>query len=325
MAGAGGSGSEDRPKKLGIWLPYRASMTSVTYDSPGVLLKQVRDSIVDELEESPDVEVIEFKEFRHGMISCGEAIIDGSRVGKLDAFVWFGEIGRDYRMGYNAELLRAIARDGPVMNSIGGYQIAMDKFLTSSFLAKNGIPVPRFLLVTSDNAEGSIPEIERWGGSVLLKPRLGSYGIGIVKIDRAKDIVDALDYMPSGTHYVEQMVPNEPGEWIGINIIGGEHAYSYRKGPESFHDGWKVMDRRRIGGKMMLAHPNREQLAIAKRIAGLLDMSWVGVDIITDSSGNPFVIDVNAFPGLYPEMFDSAGIDGARMIADAVLSKLGVQ
>ena len=310
-------------KRVGLWLPFRKSMTSVTYETPGALVEEVRNGFVSCLQSNPDIEIVEIGDFRKGLISSGKPVF-AERLEKLDAFVWFGEIGRDFRREYNLELLKAISREATVINSASGYEVAMDKYLTSAFLAKNGIAVPKFLLVNADNAEYGVREIERWGGPVLLKPRLGSYGIGIMKIDRPKDLTDALDYMPAGTHYIEQLIPNDPAQWIGINILGGEHAYSYRKGPESFHDGWKVMDRKRIGGKMILAKPTELQLSIAKKIASLLDMAWVGVDIITDGAGNPHVVDVNAFPGLYPEMFSQAGVDGPRMMAKAVFSKIGV-
>jgi glutathione synthase/RimK-type ligase-like ATP-grasp enzyme len=321
-SGSAGAG-RSAPKRIGFWLPYRRSMTSVTYETPGALVEEVRNAFVSLLKGNPGVETVEFADFRKGVIDSGRPVM-AERQEKLDAFVWFGEIGRDSRREYNLELLKAIGREATVINSAFGYEVAMDKYLTGTFLASHGLPVPKFMLVNSDNAECGVREIGGWGGSVLLKPRLGSYGIGIMKIDRPADLTDALDYMPAGTHYVEQLVPNDPAQWIGINVIGGEHAYSYRKGPESFHDGWKVMDRKRIGGKMLLARPTAQQLSIAKKIASLLDMAWVGVDIITDSSGNPYVVDVNAFPGLYPEMFSEAGVDGPAMMAKAVFSKLGV-
>lgn len=311
-------------KRVGLWLPFRKSMTSVTYETPGALLEEVRNKFLSCLVSNPDVEIIEIEDFRRGLVNSGRPVIADFRE-KLDAFVWFGEIWSDFRREYNLELLKAIGRETTVINSTFGYEIAMDKYLTSSFLSKHGLPVPKFLLVNADNAEYGVREINKWGGSVLLKPRFGSFGIGIMKIDRPNDLTNALDYMPAETHYLEELIPNDPAQWIGINIIGGEHAYSYKKGPESFHDGWKVMDRKRIGGKMILSKPSEQQLSIKKKIASLLDMAWVGVDIITDNSGNHYVVDVNAFPGLYPEMFSQADVDGPAMMARAVFSKIGVK
>ncbi len=300
-------------------------MTSVTYETPGALVEEVREPFIGYLRQNSRVELIEFKDFRKGLLSCGKLLLDGSPGEGLDAFVWFGEIGRDFRREYNLELLKAIGNSAMVINSPSGYEIAMDKYLTSTFLGKHGIPVPKFMLVNPVNAEDAVGHIKEWGGPVLLKPRLGSYGIGILKLERPTELPDAVDYAPPSTHYVEQLIPNNPAEWIGVNIIGGEHAYSYKKGPESFHGGWKVLDRKRVGGKMILATPTQQQLEIAKKIARLLGMAWVGVDIITDKSGNPYVVDVNAFPGLYPEMFAEAGIDGPKMMANAVFSKLGIE
>ncbi|MFH1222298.1 MAG: ATP-grasp domain-containing protein [Candidatus Micrarchaeota archaeon] len=316
---------EAAKKKVGFWLPSRKTMTSVTYGTPGALVEEIKNNFVAYLRQNPQLELIEFEDFRKGIISCGRPVMGSGLSKPLDAFVWFGEIGRDFRREYNLELLKTIGQSAKIINSTFGYEIAMDKYLTSTFLAKHGIPVPKFMLVNSENAEAAVEHIKGWGGPVLLKPRLGSYGIGIMKIDRLIDLIDAVDYMAPATHYIEQLIPNDPAQWIGINIIGGEHAYSYRKGPESFHDGWKVLDRKRVGGKMILAQPTDQQLAIAIKIAKLLDMAWVGVDIVTDNSGNPYVVDVNAFPGLYPEMFAKAGIDGPKMMAKAVFSKLGIE
>lgn len=298
-------------------------MTGVTYECPGALVKPVRNAFLDYLSANPSINIIKTEDFRKGFVLEGKAIIDGKPIDEIDAFVWFGEIGRDFRREYNLEILKTLEKSMKVMNCTFGYETAMDKYLTSSFLSKNGIPVPKFALVTPENSEQVASEIEGWG-PVLLKPRLGSYGIGIIRVDRPSEIVNVVDYAQPSTHHVEQMIPNDPAQWIGVNVIGGKHAYSYRKGPESFYEGWKVMDRQRIGGKMILTHPSKEQLRIAEKAAKLLKMSWVGIDMVMGRDGKPYVIDVNAFPGLYPEMFEQAGIDGPKMMAEEVFTRLGV-
>ncbi|MEW6721630.1 MAG: hypothetical protein AB1324_00035, partial [Candidatus Micrarchaeota archaeon] len=214
-------------KKASAWLPSRDTMSGVSYDSPGYLLTSLRDAFLARLRERIDVE--ECADFRNWSLESGSV----PEAPDADAFIWFGEIGRDYRREYNLGLLKALSKKTEVINSPPGYETAMDKYLTNTFLAENGLPVPPFALITPENAEG----FRGWGGPLLLKPRLGSYGIGIIRLERASDAVNVVDYCP-GVHYAEKLIPNDPAEWIGVNIIGGEHAYSYRKGPESFHDGW---------------------------------------------------------------------------------------
>ncbi len=309
-------------KKLGLWLPCRREMTSVTYETPGALIEEIKQKFVSYLSQNSSLDLVELDDFRNNLISSGRLTNDLFQ--EMDAFVWFGEIGRDHRGDCNLEMLKALEQKMTVINPTLGYQIAMDKFHTGMFLTKNQIPVPKFMLFTSTTVEDAVKQAERWGGQLLLKPRLGSYGIGIVKVDKPKDLTDIVDYAPTSMHYIEQFIPNDPTQWIGINMIGGKHAYSYRKEADCIHDGWKVMDRKRIGGKMILAQPTERQLAIARKISELLDMTWVGVDLITDRDGNSYVVDVNAFPGLYPEMFKLQGIDGPKMMADAIFAKLGV-
>ncbi|MFH0971702.1 MAG: ATP-grasp domain-containing protein [Candidatus Micrarchaeota archaeon] len=312
---------EGRKLRLGYWLPSRKGMISVSYEQPGALLDEIKNEFINQLKTRADL--VEFNDIRKSAIISGHAIYDGTPVENLDAFIWFGEIGKDARREHNAEILKSIERICPVINPVHGYELAMDKYLTSTILSKNGLNVPKFALVTKDNAEDVSNLVADWG-SLLLKPRLGSYGIGIIKIDNPEDLSDYADYMPSGVHFIEQFIPNDPKDWIGINIIGGKHAYSYSKTSESFKGGWKVQDRASIGGKMVLAEPSELQLEIAVKVSKLLDMSWVGVDIITSKDGTPHVIDVNAFPGLYPEMFLQSRINGPEMMANAVFEKLGV-
>lgn len=310
-------------KKIGFWLPYREEMRSVSYTRPGMLLEPVRRDFLRHLQKHPKAELVEFADVRLASLRKDGAWLGEENLSALDGFVWLGEIGRDWKREYNLEVLKAIERGCPLMNCTFGYQAAMDKLHTSSILASHGVPVPDFIALTRENAEAAVQEAQGWG-SVLLKPRLGSYGIGIIKLDNPADLVDFADYAPAQVHFVERFVPNDPASWIGINVIGGKHAYSYRKGPESFHGGWKVFDRTSTGGKMLLAKPTEKQLGIALQVAKLFKMDWVGVDIITDSAGNHYVIDVNAFPGLYPEMFMQAGVDGTQMMAEAVLARIGV-
>jgi len=317
--------TEKKPLRLGYWLPFRKTMTSVTYETPGALLESIRNPMLAHLKKHPGLELVEYEDFRDWTLSSGDIILEDGSKPELDGFVWFGEIGRDYRRDYHLALMKALQRHGTkVINNPLGYELAMDKYLTSSKVSENGLPTPKFLLIKRHHSEAAIVHLKSWKSSVLLKPRLGSYGIGIIKIDDPEDIVNVLDYCPPDNHYIEQMIPNDPAKWIGVNMIGGKHAYSYRKGPESFFGGWKVMDRKSVGGKMLLAQPSSEQLEIATKIAELFDMAWVGVDMIVDSSGKSYVVDVNAFPGLYPEMFAQAEVDGPKMMADAVLKKLGL-
>jgi|GEM_PF-2413761 len=310
-------------KKIGVWLPFRKGMVSVTYETPGALVEQVRNGFVQALAKHGQADIIEIGDFRRARIESGKPTLEGTNLEELDAFVWFGEIGRDVRREHNLEILRAIEKSATVINCTFGYETAMDKFLTSSFLSEKGVKVPKFMLVGRENSEAAAQVLKSWG-SVLLKPRLGSYGIGIVKLDKPQDIVDFTDYCPSMLHFVEEFVPNDPASWIGVNVIGGKHAYSYRKGKESFHDGWKVFDRKSVGGKMILAKPTERQIEIALKVADMLRMDWVGVDMVTDAQGEHYVIDVNAFPGLYPEMFAQAGVDGPKMMSDAVFARLGI-
>ncbi|MEK6953593.1 MAG: ATP-grasp domain-containing protein [Candidatus Micrarchaeota archaeon] len=298
-------------ESVAYWLPFRESMTSVSADAPGFLLREVRDGLLSELGKLFD-EVIEVGDLRSNILPQDAAI-----AGEYIALAWFGDLGSGHRREYGLEVLRGIEEKCKLFNPSNGYATAMDKYATAKFLKQKKIPSPEYVLFDPSNVEQAAKRMDGWAG-VLLKPRWGGYGIGIVKIDSPADLVDYCDYMPPSIHYAERYILNSPKDWVGINIIGGEYAYAYAKSESSFKGGWKVWDRSRIGGKMLLADPPEEYIGYAEDVAENLRMSWVGVDIITANDGPPYVVDVNAFPGLYPEMYAKAGADVPKMMAEAI-------
>lgn len=309
-------------KKIGLWIPTREQMSEVSYEKPGMMLEEVKREVLENLRKDETLEIVEIKDLREEIIESGEVkneIFEG-----MQSLIWFGEIGRDKKGEYNLEILKTLENKMKVINPTKGYITAMDKYQTGLFLAKNKIQAPKFMLFSKGEDEEAADRMSNWGNAVLLKPRLGSYGVGIIKVEKSNDLLDIVDYVETETHYLEEFIPNDPKKWIGVNIIGGKHAYSYSKEENCFRDGWKVVDRSKVGGKMILAKPTEKQIKIAQEIARKLDLSWVGVDFITDKRGESFVVDVNTFPGLYPQMFDEAKIDGPKMISDAIFSKINV-
>lgn len=307
-------------KRIGVWIPTRTRMSEVSYEKPGMMLEEIKREVIENLRKDETIEIVEIKDLREEIIENGE--IQNEIFDKMQALIWFGEIGRDKKGEYNLEILRALENKMKVINPTKGYLTAMDKYQTGLFLAKNKIRAPKFMLFSKNEVEKAANTMKKWNTPILLKPRLGSYGVGIIKVEKTNDLLDITDYVETETHYVEEFIPNDPAKWIGVNIIGGKHAYSYSKEENCFRDGWKVSDRNKIGGKMILAKPTQDQLKIAQEIAAKMDLSWVGVDFITNGRDESFVVDVNTFPGLYPQMFDEAKVDGPKMITEAIFSKI---
>ncbi len=298
--------------KLGLWLPYREGLTGVSIDRPGMLLKEVRENLVKEIQKDRSIQVTDDLDFRKAIIREGDVYLEELCFSELDAFLWFGEIDR--RIGsYHVEVLEQISKKTRVINDPKALGIGFDKFKSLSLLQENGVKVPPIALLSNDGIDQVGRVLKEWG-EVVVKPRLGCYGIGMVRLSDEQTMVDVLDYSEHKTHYIEKFIPNRMQDWVGVNVINGKIIHGYGKAEKYISD-WKIHDRTRSGGHMMLRTLDKEQRDIALAVGEITGLDMYGVDLIKDKDGQYYVVDVNTFPGLYPEMLEKAENNAYKEIA----------
>lgn len=293
--------------KIGLWLPFREKLSSVSADHPGYLLKEVQEKIVRTLKKDKELEVIENLDFRKAVIKNGSVYLNDFCFDDLDVFLWFGEIGRE-ESAYSVEVLHSISKKCRVINDPVYFEIGLDKFKSLELLRKEGISVPEIMLFSNEGIE-QMKEIFFDWKEVVIKPRTGAYGIGTVKVQDDQTLVDVLDYANKNkVHYVEKFIPNEIDEWMGVNAVNGKIIYGYGKEKSQIKN-WKIQDRNRQGGHMVIKKPNKEQREIALKVGEITGLGIYGVDLIKGIDGKYYVVDVNTFPGLYPELIEKAETD----------------
>lgn len=283
-----------------------------------MLLRAAEREIVEGLRTLPDVDVIEDLDFRRAHIRDGKVMIADMCLSDLDAYFWFGEVTREYD-SFDLHILEAISRTTAAINSGTALRIALDKLLTQLHLHKADVPVPPFLVVSRENVEDVRPIVER--RQYIAKPRLGSFGVGITRVNDHEQLVDLVDYSQSMVHFLEEMIDAGPDGFIGINVIGGRVVAGYSKDASKYR-GWKVFDRQRCGGGMHPKVPTDEQARIALRVAEAIGLDICGVDILTGKDGQHYVIDVNPFPGLYPNLDGMNDLKVADLVVRLIASKL---
>ncbi|MFH0868188.1 MAG: ATP-grasp domain-containing protein [Candidatus Woesearchaeota archaeon] len=305
--------------RIGLWLPYREKLTTVTEERPGYLLKEVRDKIVTSIFKKKNVKIIDDLDFRKAIIKNGSAYLNDFCFDNLDVFFWMGELGRSEKM-YPLEVLRAISKKCRVIHDPKAYEIGLDKFASLEMLRENGINVPEIMLIPQTGIDQAVKVFRKWKEAAI-KPRTGCYGIGAIKVSDEQTFVDAMDYAArNDVHYIEKFVPNDMNKWIGVNVVNGKIIHGYGKEPSQIKN-WKVQDRSRRGGHMIIKVPNNEQRKIALKVGKITGLGIYGADIIRGHDGKYYVVDVNTFPGLYPELLAKAENDLYKEIADYVIGK----
>lgn len=303
---------------VGLWVPTRAGLSSISIEHPGMWMESLKADFLKALKRNADCQVIDDLDFRRAHIRNGEVYFGDVRSADLDVFFWFGELDR-HHASYHIDVLEAIGQTTEVVNGARSLRIALDKLVTQLYLHRHGIPVPEFLAISRENVNDVREIIEH--KPYILKPRLGSFGMGITRVDSFDQLVDIIDYSEQTAHFIEEFIDSPPENFIGINIVGKTVVSSYGKEAGSFR-GWKVFDRERRGGHMLPRAPSPEQERIAFDVARVTGLDIMGVDILQSSTGQNYVVDVNTFPGLYPDLNSQFGYDVAQLCADVVMRKL---
>lgn len=305
--------------KIGLWLPSREKLTRYYLEKPGIFLKEVRDKLVERLEQENGFEFIKGLDFRRAIIKNGEVFLDDFCFSDLDLFFWFGAIDVDLN-SYHIEVLKTIKKKTIVVNDPNALFIGLDKFKSLDKLRDNGITVPDTVLLSDESIEDASNLLDEWG-EALIKPRFGSYGVGMIRVKDKQTLIDTLDYANQNTHYLERFIPNDVNDWCGVNVINKKVIHGYGKKPEAISS-WKIHDRKREGGKMVFKEPDSKQKKIALKVGEVTGLDFFGVDLIKDVNGRYYVVDVNTFPGLYPDIYEQAELDIFDEFVDCIKRKI---
>ena len=194
------------------------------------------------------------------------------------------------------------------VNSLESIEICESKYLTSEVLEADGLPVPRYALITGE--ENLDQALEAVGGNfpVVLKLLSGTQGIGVSIVDSYASLksvyqtiaklapeneiliqekIDA-DYDLRIQIIVKKFDPINPAEDNCV-LLGSMKREAVEK---DFRTNYS------LGGKVSGYEISDEIKDIACKAANAVGCHWCGVDIMIDSKdGKPYILEVNSSPG----------------------------
>ena len=190
------------------------------------------------------------------------------------------------------DVLHALQELGiPVYNNVRAVERSVDKAMTSFLLKRASIPTP-ITWVTEGTAQARAILMRETaaGREVVIKPLFGSQGIGLQRLSAGMDIPEAATY--NNVYYMQSFVARPDANWHDwrVLVIGGKAvAAMIRRGRDWINNVAQGARCEKIQLEESLA-----RLAIdATRAVG---MDYAGVDILKDTSGQPYVIEVNSIP-----------------------------
>ena len=211
-------------------------------------------------------------------------------------------------------LARVQAAGVPVINPPKAIECAVDKFLATARIAEAGLPTPPTAVCeTRDAAMEAFLEL---GGDVLVKPIFGSEGRGILRVSDRE-----IAYRTFGTLqqlgavlYVQRFL-SSPGFDVRVLVLDGRVLGAIERRCRD--------DFRANVAQKAEAQPHRctdQERSYALRAAEAVGCRFAGVDLLYDTAGCLYVIEVNAAPG-WRALQQATGCDVARELIRAVLSR----
>ncbi|MDH5476961.1 MAG: RimK family alpha-L-glutamate ligase [Nitrospinota bacterium] len=207
-------------------------------------------------------------------------------------------------------LRMARALGARIINSPEAIEKTVDKSWTSQILDNAGIPTPR--TVVCERFDDAMEAFQRMG-DVVVKPLIGSCGRGLMRIceiDMAYRVFRTME-MNRFVFYIQEYLECG-GEDIRVFVAGG-HAVAAmrRKG-----SGWKANFH--AGGTVSSHVPSEAQADMAVRACAQLGLDYGGVDLLTSSDGQEYVIEVNGIPG-WKGLQKTTSVDIAERIVGMAL------
>jgi RimK family alpha-L-glutamate ligase len=178
-----------------------------------------------------------------------------------------------------------------VVNRASALEACIDKYLSSARLEAAGLELPT--TVACENAATAARAFDALGGDVVVKPIFGSEGHGLERISSvaaARSHFAALE--EEGRIFYLQRFVAHPGYDYRVFVLGDRARWCMKR--------YAVNDWRTnlaCGGRAEAVSPPAELSTLAVQAAQCLGAEIAGVDLIVDTEGHPWLLEVNAVPG----------------------------
>jgi [lysine-biosynthesis-protein LysW]--L-2-aminoadipate ligase len=193
-----------------------------------------------------------------------------------------------------------------------------DKFITTQLMLQNGVPTTRVMMAFTPAS--ALQAIERLGYPCVLKPIIGSWGRGVVRVndrDAAEAVVslrDELGGYAQHIYYIQELV-KKPGRDIRSFVVGDTVVAAIYRTSEHW------ITNTHLGGKASNCPVTPEIDAISIAAARAVGGGIVAVDLLEDPQRGLLVNEVNhtmEFRNSVP----ATGIDIPGRMVDYVLSRV---
>ena len=220
------------------------------------------------------------------------------------------------RSGYSMPVVKAFLNEVQsfgilILNNSEPVEISSDKYLTAKMLESNGLPQPKFSLITSDDvSKEDTSKLDKKllniykkaddNNKFVCKILNGHGGKGVFKC-RGKNITSILQAIfkisPKTNILVQDLQDIKDGDIrVHVITINGKqeiiNACLRHKGKNDFRTNLSLGNSMEDDYKL-----TKEQETLALKAASISGLTWCGVDILPLTNGNNMIVELNGAPG----------------------------
>lgn len=220
------------------------------------------------------------------------------------------------RSGYSMPVVKAFLKEVEkleilIINDAEPVEISSDKYLTAKMLESNGLPQPKFVLVTSDDvSKEDTSKLDKKlltiykkaddNNKFVCKILNGHGGKGVFKC-RGKNITPILQALfkisPKTNILVQDLQDIKDGDIrVHVITINGKqeivNSILRHKGQHDFRTNLSLGNSMEDDYKL-----TKEQEKLALDAAKISGLTWCGVDILPLQNGSNMIVELNGAPG----------------------------
>lgn len=203
-----------------------------------------------------------------------------------------------------------------IYNNAKAIERTVDKGMTSFLLKQYGIPTPAtWVCEAREEAHTLIQSQLMHHAALVIKPLFGSQGQGVRLIEPGDTYPLPRDMFVDGVYYLQQKIDTGTNNYdYRVFVINHQAVATMQRSGE----GWLHNVARGAQCKWV---EDKAIATLAEQASKVLDIDYCGVDIIRDSSGKLWVLELNSIPA-WRGLQSVSSVNIAQLLVDDLLQKV---
>ena len=208
----------------------------------------------------------------------------------------------------------------PIFNPPASIEVCDDKMLTYLALEGSGLKVPKTLSaplcytkgakVSSDSASKIVEILSL---PLVAKKSFSSLGKGVFLINTKEELIDFINQNPFEPKIFQEFISSSYGRDVRIICIGKK----YYSAMERYSD-TDFRSNSALGGKAKKITPNKRFIEVAEKVASILNLDYMGIDLLYGKDGEPIICEVNS-NAFFSTMDKVSGVNVAKAYAKYIV------